>query len=308
LLDNLFGKENNYDCWFIDFRNKILSNCYFLLLFSIDFKMNPSTAQFIATKIRPIEAALLLKWFLRVQRTVHQLPNGLRLYIDPLSDFGLKLTNNEAYEELMTSKISSLLAKGDTFIDLGANEGFFSIIASKIVGNTGRVFAIEPQQRLWEVITKNASLNECGNVQILPYGIGATVGETIINLYSSLNTGASSFANEFNFKVSFPAFRKWLYGQQHIYIQTLDHLTDIFPQHIKLIKIDIEGFELEALKGAKNLLQAQRIQYLLVEIHHYTLQTMGQSEEELILWVKSFGYDVEQIAYNLLLFQARPTK
>ncbi|MFY7788974.1 MAG: hypothetical protein ACOVQA_13990, partial [Thermoflexibacteraceae bacterium] len=90
--------------------------------------MKPSTAQFIATKIRPIEAALLLKWFLRVQRTVHQLPNGLRLYIDPLSDFGLKLTNDEAYEELMTSKITTLLAKGDTFIDLGANEGFFSII------------------------------------------------------------------------------------------------------------------------------------------------------------------------------------
>jgi FkbM family methyltransferase len=264
--------------------------------------MNIKVNNFIVNKLRPPELALLIKWIFRVKRQIHTFPDGRKVSIDPISDFGLKIAKNEGYEKEMTDQISSILKPGDTFIDLGGNEGYFSIIASGIVGQTGKVITIEPQQRLWEIIINNSILNSCYNIQLLPYGISSTSGEATMTLFPNLNTGASSLSPNFNFYISLISIRKKFYKRQKIYTKTLDVLSAIFPKRIKLIKIDIEGFEYEALKGSENLLKQHVFEYLLIEIHRKSLESLGQKESDVMDFLSKFGYQKRQITNILFLF------
>ncbi|GIV40228.1 MAG: hypothetical protein KatS3mg033_2028 [Thermonema sp.] len=93
-----------------------------------------------------------------------------------------------------------------------------------------------------------------------------------------------------------------MYGYQYSKVITLDSIADIFPAEIKLVKIDIEGFEFEALKGAQRLLEKKRINHLLVEIHHSVLQKINQSEELIDTFMQNFGYIKTKVCSNLNLY------
>ncbi len=248
--------------------------------------------ELIAGTIRPIELAYLIKKILHVKRGEHKLDNGCTFYLDPASNFGMRLLKDGNYEPACTDAILGLLKEGDTFIDLGANEGYFSILASKKVGMNGKVFSIEPQQRLWEVIQKNYELNYCSNATIIPYAVGEKEEKLVINLYPSINTGASSLSNEENFGKTRNNIRKKFFGTQQIQTKQLDKLAeDYHTGKINLIKIDIEGFEFFALKSAQNLLKNKLIDHILIEFHPSQLKDLGQSEEEIIRFLNSYGYE-----------------
>lgn len=264
--------------------------------------MKAKYLKFIGEKLRPVELRLLVKWLLRLKRKQVVLPDKRVYEIDPISDLGLKITQNQAYEPEMTQCIEQLLEKGDSFIDLGANEGYFTVLASSLVSSTGKIYSIEPQKRLWEVIKQNVMLNSLSNVQLLPYGIGSEKQELVLQLYPSTNSGATSFSTSFNFKIAFDSYRKKLYGTQLSKVIRLDDLSDIMTSKIKLIKIDIEGYELEALKGATELLKNKRFDYLLVEIHHQALAGLNQSEDMIDDLLKEFSYTKKQIGSNLNLY------
>lgn len=264
--------------------------------------MNIKALEFIGRRLRPTELALLIKFLLGIKRVKYSLPDGRIYYIDPISDFGLKLQKNNNYEMEMTQTISALLRNGDTFIDLGSNEGYFSILASKLCGTKGKVFSIEPQQRLWEVIKTNCAINNCTNIQLLPFAIGSKNDHLVMNLYPTLNTGASSLSSNFNFKISFEKIRRKIYGQQSVKILRLDNLIDVLPKNIKLIKIDIEGFEFEAIKGSEMLLKDKLFANILVEIHPEALKSMNQNEIQLSEFLVGFGYNKRIISHNLNLY------
>jgi FkbM family methyltransferase len=248
--------------------------------------------QLIAGSIRPIELASLIKKILRIKRGEHSLANGCTFYLDPASNFGMRLIKNGNYESECTNAILNILGEGDTFVDLGANEGYFSILASKKVGKNGKVFSIEPQQRLWEVIEKNYELNYCANATIIPYAVSEKEERLIINLYPTINTGASSLSNEENFGKTRSNMRKKFFGTQHIQTKQLDNLAeDYHIGKINLIKIDIEGFEFFALRSAKNLLKNKLIDHIFVEFHPSHLRDLGQSTEEIAAFLISFGYE-----------------
>lgn len=261
--------------------------------------------KFIGEKLRPIELRLFFKWLLKLKREKTILPDKRVYEIDPISDLGLKLMQNHSYEPEMTKCIEQILTKGDSFIDLGANEGYFTILGSMLVSSTGKVYSIEPQKRLWSVIEQNIMLNNLYNVQLLPYGIGSEEQELMLQLYPSTNSGATSFSKSFNFEISFDSYRKKLYGSQLSKVITLDSLFEAFDSKVKLIKIDIEGYELEALKGAKKLLENKFIDHILVEIHHQTLFALNQSEDMIDDLLKGFGYDKKQISSNLNLYSIK---
>lgn len=257
---------------------------------------------FIATKLRPVELALLAKKVLGIKRRLFTLDNGSVYYLDPVSDLGMRLMNKEIYEPEMANTIIDILKKNDTFIDLGSNEGYFTVLASKLCGTKGKVFAIEPQSRLWDLITRNCVANRLTNVTLIPYGIGSKNEELTMNLYPGLNTGASTFSSNFNFRVSFRAIRKFFYKTEQIKITTLDDLIDVLPEKVKLLKVDIEGFELEAMKGAKKMLGQKICDNILIELHHQALSGMNQSVEELDTLIKGYGYKSKVICSNLTLY------
>lgn len=267
--------------------------------------MNFKLAKFIGEQLRPVELALFTKWLLRIDREEFKYSESIRFYIDPVSHFGLQLQEFKTYEPAMTSEIKGLLSEGDTFIDLGANEGFFSIIASHLVGPRGAVILLEPQQRLWEVITKNIELNNILNCKLLPYAVDDHNSVATIHLYTSLNTGASSLSNGFNFKISFPALRKLFYGKSTIKTITLDELlTGCGLKKVKLVKIDIEGYEFQALLGGRKALQTKSVENLLIETHPEALLKLGQDEKMITDYLTSFGYNLNLITPSLFLYTA----
>lgn len=264
--------------------------------------MNLQLLDFIGNKLRPVEIRLLAKYVFRIRRKAIQLKDNSIYFIDPVSNLGLQLQKQGTYEPETTDVIVSLLSAGDTFVDLGCNEGYFSILAGKICGMQGKVFAIEPQERLWEIIKKNGELNGLSNIELIPYGIGAENGELLLKLYPSTNTGASSFSDAYNFTISAPWLRSKLYGTQLVKVVTLDHLRYQFPADIKLIKIDIEGFEYEALKGATMLLREKVFKNILIEIHPQALHGMAQNESGIDELLASYGYLKRVVMKQLNLY------
>jgi FkbM family methyltransferase len=140
--------------------------------------------------MRPLELAVFLKWALRVKRMEVE-ARGIKLWVDPASNVGKRILREGNYEADLTAAFRELLRPGQTVVDVGANEGWFSMLAAKLVGPTGLVVACEPQERLWPAILKNIALNDFATVKLLPFAIGRERGIGEINLYPSLNTGSS---------------------------------------------------------------------------------------------------------------------
>src|SRR4029453_5378744 len=109
-------------------------------------------------RVRPAILADVLKRIVGVKRQTAETDLGFTFWIDPVSHFGNELGTPASYEPPLTALVQHILRPGDVFIDVGANEGYFSIVGSHSVGN-GRVWTIEPQIRLVPVIRENLRLN-----------------------------------------------------------------------------------------------------------------------------------------------------
>ena len=114
-------------------------------------------------RVRPIALTSVLKRALGIRRFAWELPDGRKYWIDPVSNLGRFLLFEGAYEEPVARMFRRILRPGDTFLDIGANEGYFSILAGHLAGGNGRVHAFEPQSRLQRVVKRNFTLNGMAN-------------------------------------------------------------------------------------------------------------------------------------------------
>ena len=91
--------------------------------------------------------------------------NGKRMFVD-LRDSAVSthLFVSKTWEPVETKLVSSMLTEGDVFVDVGANVGYFTLIASEAVGSGGKVFAFEPEPNNFSLLRKNAKVNRCTNV------------------------------------------------------------------------------------------------------------------------------------------------
>jgi len=231
------------------------------------------------TRMRPLELALFLKWALRVRR-IEAEAQGIKLWVDPASNFGKRILREGNYEADLTTAFGQLLEPGQTFVDVGANEGWFSMLAAKLVGSSGRVLACEPQERLWPVITRNIYLNGFASVQLLPFAVAEQPGEATINLYPSLNTGSSNISD---------TRRRWETYQQIKLLPLTEILGSLRGGNIDLMKVDVEGFEHKVLLSAGEHL-GSTIKRLVVELHPEQLEALGSSEALVVALLESRGY------------------
>jgi len=236
-------------------------------------------------KIRPMELASLLKSLLFKKREI--LAHGnFKFLLDTYSDFYWNLydeqLNELIYDPAFTKFIVNYLQTGDTFVDLGANEGWFSIYAAECVGSTGKVYSIEPQNRLTNVIETNAKLNSLENIIVLNTAIGEREEYVNITLSPSLNSGSSSLVKN---------SRGLFWKKQKTKVQRFDKLFENEKiNHIDLIKIDIEGYEFSAIKSMEKMLKAKQIKAILVELHESQLLKLGTSSAEIQSYLAGFGY------------------
>lgn len=193
------------------------------------------------------------------ERVIIKTCNDLKILINPNLDKGLerKLYYYGSYEEGTLGIIDQVLEQGDYFIDVGANIGLMSLVASKKIESTGRVIAFEPHPHTFNILKKNIWINHIHNIIPVNYGVGASVQEQ--DLYSNLqhNRGSASIVNknknETPLKIRIVRLDKYLKEE------------NIPSKNIKMIKIDVEGFELEVIKGASSILQKKEAPILCIE-------------------------------------------
>jgi len=157
------------------------------------------------------------------------------------------------YELPMQKAIVRELAAGDTFFDIGANAGFFSLVAAKIVGYNGKVLAFEPLPDNAEYISEQFTLNDLEYCHVIRDAISAYVGTALFS-YDKPGTSTAHVGNSKG-------------GEKSIQVKlnTLDNVTRTWGIP-KLVKMDIEGAEVAALEGASNLLQKGCVTFL-IELH-----------------------------------------
>lgn len=179
----------------------------------------------------------------------------------------------DSYEFLVRKVICRNLDPGDTFVDVGANIGYYTLLAARRVGETGKVFAVEASPEVLLRLRENIEANKLTNVSIVPYAVGERDGECEIYIPESQTHGVASLRDQG-------------YGPTHVAKIEMRCLDDLLDQasRIDFVKIDIEGAELGALKGMARIITNHR-PLILVEIVPKFLQNFGHSSVELVDFV-----------------------
>ena len=207
-------------------------------------------------------------------------PQG-RFFVDPVSLLGIALSKRGCYEPEMHSTLRQFLGRGKTFVDLGANEGYFTVIGAKLCQAEGRVIAIEPQHRLLPVIEENLRLNGLTNASLVNAALSDTPGQVTLHLTSDTNSGGSGLHRHTAY--SLPT--------QEVAAMTLAQVLDQQKiDHVDLMKVDIEGFEYEALLGSPDVFHQHRILALALELHPTILAERGKNAGDIEQMLASTGY------------------
>lgn len=252
---------------------------------STDVHRNPLTLyqrllQTVLMRVRPAPLAVHLKRALGTGRTVVATPSG-KFWIDPVSLLGMALSRRGEHEPAMHETIERWLPSGGVFVDLGANEGYFSVLGALRCGANGRVLAIEPQQRLLPVITRNAELNGVGWVEILNVAVADVQGSAAVHLTADTSSGGSGLHANTRYRLP----------TQSIETRTLCQvLDDAGLARVDLMKVDIEGFEYEALLGSTEVFATHRVRALALELHPELLAKRGKAANDITAMLATSGY------------------
>lgn len=179
---------------------------------------------------------------------------------------------NGKYESATTGIFQKLLVPGDVVIDIGANIGYFSLLAGSIVGVTGRVLSFEPETNNMEALCRNISLNGFKNIYPARFAISDYSG--ISEFHVSINDPAHSLIKTGVHSSTVP-----------VMVNTLDRL--VLEDNIKLIKTDTEGNELAVLRGAESVIRKSEDISLIIEVN-----TAITSAKELLDYVRFLGMEV----------------
>lgn len=199
------------------------------------------------------------------------------------------LAAGRLYESETSNFVGAILRPGDTFIDIGAHVGYFTLLASALVGATGAVYCFEPEARNYAHLLDHLQVNQAWNVRPLHMAVGAEPGVADFHVNADNDGGHALWAvgnHPFNERTrQAPTVRR-------VFMTALDHL---FAGHdlarLKAIKIDAEGAEHAILRGAAGLLARHALPFLILEINRFGLESMGTSERDVRGVMEALGYE-----------------
>jgi len=152
----------------------------------------------------------------------------------------------------------TVLQPGMTFYDIGANFGWLSIIAARLVGAQGKVLSFEPLETNVQIIEHNIRANNLGNMTVLPFALGATDGPASFLLSLQPSWGMLAATGK---QPAAPT------GETTVAVKQLDTaIREYLLPSPHLIKIDVEGAEVDVLTGAADVIASYR-PLMFIELH-----------------------------------------
>jgi len=191
----------------------------------------------------------------------------------------LSISHYGTYEELEAKIMEEKIKVGNIVVDVGANIGLHTLNMARIVGNTGQVFAFEPDPSNFEILKKNVKINNYKNIILEQKAVGDKHGRT--TLYQSDHPGKHRI---------FPQTEQ-AKSQVQVELTNLDNYFDSdMIDKINFIKIDVEGLEFSVLKGMKNILKNSKKIKILFEFMPENTMEVGFTPIELLNYLTSNNF------------------
>jgi len=256
-----------------------------LLLYGILVPAGAALAFFLASRedpllFRPIPPPPPLEGIL--ETTLDVLPDDpIRMDLNPCDTiFTRAIMKDRIWESKDTHWLLQILREGDTFLDIGANVGYYTLIAAKRVGETGRVYAFEPDPESFAILERNLRINGLSNVTAEQKAVSS--GKGILTLYIAPRNKADH--------------RIYKDGD---YVATVKvdavSLDDYFKGNdrpIHAVKIDTQGAEVLILRGMENLLRRNPDAVIFIEFWPHGLKGLGNTGRELLDILKAHDLQI----------------
>jgi len=229
----------------------------------------------------------------KLAMTLVNTPN-FKIYVASNDELiGKTISETETFEPHVANLAERMLAPGDVYLDLGANIGFHTLTAAHKVGPEGRCIAIELNPENCALLRASCRANGFRHVEVIERAAAEQAG--MLSFFQTPGTGNGALVSDvIRARMSdAPEF----YGDRERAVQAVA-VDDIVGEEdrVNLIKMDIEGAELKAIKGMRRLLSRQRPP-MIFEFFPDLLRDIGQSEPvDLLDTLRGFGYAIYRIA------------
>jgi FkbM family methyltransferase len=203
---------------------------------------------------------------------------GVRARLDPADAIQRFVYYWGSWAPSETRVMRRLLRPGDTVIDAGANFGYFTLLASRIVGPTGQVVAFEPVPPTVQRLKRNLELNGATNVVLHECAVSDNQGTVRISKPSAQNSGANTIRT----------IEKPLDSWEVPSVRLDDVISGAIE--VRVLKVDVEGAELMLVRGCRQHILAGLVPYVICEVHDEFLRELGSSSQEFFEVMTSYGY------------------
>jgi len=207
-----------------------------------------------------------------------------KMFLDPNDTIVSKnLATRGVYEPIETEIVKKEIKRGDIVLDIGANIGYYTLIFSELVGENGKVFAFEPDPDNFALLNKNVQINNCHNVVLIKKGVSNKSG--MAKLYLSEKNKGDHRTYDL------------LDGRKSIEIEIIQ-LDDYFKDYkgkIDFIKIDIQGAELNAFYGMRNIFKKNQNMKILTEFWPEGLKNSGANPAEYLQFFTEHGFKMYDV-------------
>lgn len=227
-------------------------------------------------------AHLVHRHVLRSRTITAQIPQyDLQLSVSPADVIGRHLYKYRRYEPILAQTLETQLdwSSPAVMVDVGANIGWYSLLVSRLSRGACRVFAFEPDPRNFALLESNLALNDTRNVKAFNLALGESAATLQLHRYDHDNAGRHSLL-ELHDGASVPV--------QVVSLDTLWSERRLPDGPIRLLKMDIEGYEVIALRGAHSVLS--RCEWVLIEHSPAYLEKSGFGIDALIDLMHAAGF------------------
>lgn len=190
----------------------------------------------------------------------------------------LQIALSRAWEPRNTELIKSEIREGEIVVDIGAHIGYFTLLLSRLVGPNGCVYAFEPDHGNFTILKRNVEMNGCKNVVLEQKAVSDRAGKNVLVGWNLQGRGTA--------KTKEPG--------EHRVVDTvvLDEYFRNESRKISFIKIDVEGHELFALRGARRILSETDGLRVLTEFDSFRWSLAGIRPRVYFDLLSEVGFDI----------------
>jgi FkbM family methyltransferase len=219
---------------------------------------------------------------------------GLRYRCDLRDPLMREVCITGRYEPQETTLLQALIGPGMTFLDVGANWGYFTLAAAHLVGPSGHVLSVEADPRACRALAANIAANGLAHATLVTAAASDGEGTLSLHAYGLPGDERSNFGVALTTTMGSPGGRAFVVAARR-----LDAVLDeAAVERVHLLKMDIEGAEGRALQGLGRRLSAGLVDRIILELHPAHLREQGSSADAVVAQLRGYGYRAWRIDHS----------